>query len=157
MFGADGKPAVNDSTSRFDDYKFSCVLKPVKEDFFNRDQPPIRFRFIEHTDYKFITLVIELAIGSIDQINSFWKQFIFMGSPTGLSSAGPVAPAGETFYAGTSPPYSPFGGDLPFETIYGDYRIQFEQVDGVDVSNLNHTLLYSLKNKTLNLHHLLAV
>ena len=146
VFGADGKPVATDSTSRFDGYKFSCVLKPVKEDFFNRDQPPIRFRFIEHTDYKFITLVIELAIGSIDQINSFWKQLIIHGSPFGLSSAEPsVVPAYEKFYAGPL-----IGGDLPFETIYGDYRIQFEQVDGVDVSNLNHTLLYSLKNKKYN-------
>ena len=155
VFGADGKPVANDSTSRFDDYKFSCVLKPVKEDFFNRDQPPIRFRFIEHTDYKFITLVIELAIGSIDQIDSFWKQFIIMGappitigSPTGLSSADPsVILPPEKFYTEPDPS---FGTDLPFETIYGDYRIQFEQVDGVDVSNLNHTLLYSLKNKKYN-------
>jgi hypothetical protein len=32
VFGADGKPIAKDFTTRFDGYKFSCILKPVKED-----------------------------------------------------------------------------------------------------------------------------
>jgi hypothetical protein len=148
VLGEDGKPVAKKETSRFDNYKFSCILKPVKEDFFNRTQPPISFKFIEHKDYKFIVLVIEIAIGSIDDIGAWWlgdfssgsyipRQRLVSGDPAVVSTSTNVHWATSTF--------------SNFETIYGDYRIKFDQVDGVDISNINHNLLYSLKNKKYNI------
>ena len=52
MLGEDGKPIAKANSTRFDGYKFSCVLKPVKEDFFDIEQPPIRYRVIENTNAK---------------------------------------------------------------------------------------------------------
>ena len=53
--------AVSD-TLRFEDYKFSVILKPVKEDpTINRQ--PVKYRVIENTNSKSITVVIELILG----------------------------------------------------------------------------------------------
>jgi hypothetical protein len=53
--------AVSD-TLRFEDYKFSVILKPVKEDpTINRQ--PVKYRVIENTNSKSITVVIELVLG----------------------------------------------------------------------------------------------
>lgn len=52
---------------RFDDYKFTAILKPIKEDpAINRQ--PVKYRVIENTDSKTITVVIELVIGSKDML-----------------------------------------------------------------------------------------
>ena len=49
-------------TLRFEDYKFSVILKPIKEDpTINRQ--PVKYRVIENTNSKSITLVIELILG----------------------------------------------------------------------------------------------
>ena len=49
-------------TRRFEDYKFSVILKPIKEDpTINRQ--PVKYRVIENTNSKSITVVIELVIG----------------------------------------------------------------------------------------------
>lgn len=71
----DGSTIAN--TTRFEDYKFSILLKPVKEDA-NINRQPIKYRVIENTNSKSITIVIELAIGHKDQIspavfNSEWS------------------------------------------------------------------------------------
>jgi hypothetical protein len=64
--GEDGK--ILPTTTRFNDYNFSTLLKPVKEDLLN-PQSPVKFRIIENTDAKSILVLVELAIGYIDQIS----------------------------------------------------------------------------------------
>ena len=71
----DGSTIAN--TSRFEDYKFSILLKPVKEDA-TVNRQPIKYRVIENTNSKSITIVIELTIGHKGQIspvlfNSEWS------------------------------------------------------------------------------------
>lgn len=55
-------------TNRFEDYNFSILLKPVKEDLVN-PQSPVLFRVIENMDAKSILILIEVAIGDISKIN----------------------------------------------------------------------------------------
>lgn len=150
IVGEDGKPVAKVISSRFDEYKFSCILKPVPEDISDQTQPPIRYRVIEHTDHKYIVLVIEVAIGYITQNNPYWSS---LDTATGIYSIGnnpTAAPylspgAGEVYFA--DPTVALFGLDLPYQTINGDYRISF---DANLVSNLNYSLLYSLKHKKFN-------
>ena len=137
VFGADGKPVAKENSTRFEGYKFSCILKPIKEDINDSTQQPISYKVIEHRDNKFIVIVIEVVLGDVDDlsIDPYWK----IGSNPILDTANfndhtlftPINPA-ETY---------------PFGTINGDYRITF---DANAVSNVTHTLLYSLKNKKYN-------
>jgi len=50
------------SVKRFDDYKFTAILKPIKEDS-SVNRRPVNYRVIENTNAKTITVVIELAVG----------------------------------------------------------------------------------------------
>lgn len=49
-------------TTRFEDYKFSVLLKPVKE-IPTTTRQPIKYRVIENTNAKSVTVLIEIAIG----------------------------------------------------------------------------------------------
>lgn len=49
-------------TTRFEDYKFSVLLKPIKE-IPTVTRQPIKYRVIENTNAKSITVLIEVAIG----------------------------------------------------------------------------------------------
>ena len=136
FLGEDGKPQSKSST-RFDGYRFSTILKVVQEDIHDKSQAPVKYRVIEHKDYKFIVVIIELAIGSIDQIDDYWKE---------VQSFEPISEIDTTNFL--DPTYSPIlSGLLPFETVDGDYRIQFS---GNSMSNLTHTFLYSTKSKKFN-------
>ena len=141
VLGANGRPVASSISTRFEDCKFSCILKPVKEDLLDDTQPPVKFKIIEHKDYKSIVIVIEIALGDISEINDYWKT-----TPTSIDKVG----FDGTYNNFTDPNYSvEFGGALlPYQTIDGDYRIQFDQTS--DVSNLTHTMLYSLKHKKFN-------
>lgn len=55
------------TTTRFNDYNFSILLKPVKESLAN-PQNPITYRIIENTNSKSILILIEVAISGIDKI-----------------------------------------------------------------------------------------
>jgi hypothetical protein len=55
------------NTTRFEDYNFSILLKPVKEDL-TRPQNPISYRIIENTDAKSILILIEVALSGRDEI-----------------------------------------------------------------------------------------
>jgi hypothetical protein len=143
VIGEDGKPVAKNQTARFEDYKFSCILKPVKEDFFDLSQPPVKYKVVEHSDFKFILVIIEVSLGSLDQIEDYWKEFPFLGDPISLSTS-----TGGSSLSLFDPTF--FSGNLPFETVNGDYRISFDVIDGLDISNLSHALIYSLKNKKFN-------
>jgi hypothetical protein len=59
---------VSNST-RFEDYKFTVLLKPIKEDP-NLVKQPVKYRVIENTNSKSITVLIELALGYKSQLNN---------------------------------------------------------------------------------------
>jgi hypothetical protein len=139
--GPDGKPLTREITNRFENYKFSCLLKVVKEDLFDQTVPPIKYEIIEHTDFKFIVVIIQVALGSIDQIDDYWKIQNALTTITNDSAA--TSP--NIFFADAN--HGVFASQFPFQTINGDYRILFDQNL---VSNLNYNLLYSLKNKKFN-------
>ena len=133
VFGSNGKPIAKENSTRFEGYKFSCILKPIKEDINDSTQQPVSYKVIEHHDNKFIVIVIEVVLGDVDDlsIDPYWKS----GSNAILDT-------------------NNFDDPLPsipsthlFNTINGDYRISF---DSNSVSNVTHTLLYSLKNKKYN-------
>jgi len=130
VLGSDGKPVAKEITTRFEGYRFSCILKPIMEDINSNDEPPIRYRVIEHTDYRFIVVIIEVYIGNLSEIDGYWLDSTLSGT-TQVSPSNFVA-------------LTPFLTEY-YDSINGDYRIQFGQV-----SNLTHTLLYSLKNKKYN-------
>lgn len=136
VLGEDNKPVYQQST-RFEGYRFSCILKTVEEDIHDKSQPPVKYRVIEHKDYKFIVLIIELVIGSINSIEDYWKE---------VQAAAPISEIDSSNFF--DPTYSSiFGGKLPFETIDGEYRIKFF---GNSISNITHTFLYSIKSKKFN-------
>ena len=139
VFGADGKPVANENSTRFEGYKFSCILKPVKEDINDQTQQPVSYKVIEHRDNKFIVIIIEVVLGDVDDlsIDPYWK-----------SGSNPILTTtnfnDHTLFTPVNPDPSV---TQPFATINGDYRIVF---DANAVSNVTHTLLYSLKNKKYN-------
>lgn len=137
VLGADGKPVAKENSTRFEGYKFSCILKPIKEDINDQTQQPVSYKVIEHRDNKFILVVIEVVLGDSDDLNidPYWK-----------SGSNPIL--NDTNFNDTAL-FTPVNSaeQYPFATINGDYRITF---DANSVSNVTHTLLYSLKNKKYN-------
>lgn len=137
VFGADGKPVAKENSTRFEGYKFSCILKPIKEDIDDQTQQPASYKVIEQRDNKFIVIVIEVVLGDADDlsIDPYWK-----------SGSNPIL---DTTNFNDIALFTPVNSAVtqPFATINGDYRITF---DANSVSNVTHTLLYSLKNKKYN-------
>lgn len=142
---ADGKPESNLNSTRFDGYKFSAILTTTKEDILDPSTPPIKYEMIEHKTFKYIVLVIELNLGVIENVDSFWLKNINTSilSPTPSITNGDFV--GNNNFLDTNAPLLDYS--LPYESINGDYRIS---IDLNGVSNMNHTLLYSLKNKKYN-------
>lgn len=142
-----GKPISNSNTNKYDGYKFTCLLKTIKEDINDDSTPPIRYRFIEHEEFKFVMLLIELSIGSLDNINEYWKmvQSIQYDGITNLATDSPGIGAKLKFIDAI-----PGDTELAYNSINGDYRIDFSNINGLDISNINHTLIYSLKHKKFN-------
>lgn len=150
--GEDGKPIARNNTRRFADYKFSCILKPIKENWSDKTQQPVKYRVIEHKDHKFIVLVIEIVIGDLSQIADHWETFpdqtIVTENVTKVTNdISAIQP--DVFITNPTFP-NLFSPVLPYETIYGDYRFDFNTINGLDISNLNHTFIYALKNKKYN-------
>ena len=63
------KGLVLPGTTRFEDYNFSILLKPVPEDLKN-PQSPIKYRIIENINAKSILILIEVAISDISKISN---------------------------------------------------------------------------------------
>ena len=137
--GADGKPVANPNTTRFENYKFSCLLRPIKEDINDPTQPPIKYRVIEHKDFKFILILIEVQLGAISEVDTLWKDLTYQTPHRGVNRSN---------FRATDPNVT----NLLYDSIDGDYRIGFETdiTTGIDISNLTHSLLYSLKHKKFN-------
>lgn len=140
-----GKPEFNSLSNKYEGYKFTALLKPVKEDINDSTKPPIRYRFIEHEEFQFVILLIELNIGSSGSIDKFWSMKHLVNQHTGVSTI-PTADKGQINFLDPIPG----SGEPAYNSINGDYRISFENIDGLDISNMTHTLLYSLKHKKFN-------
>lgn len=67
--GVDNKPVYKDLSRRFEDYKYTTILRFVKEDINDGTVPPIRLRVIEHGDFKYILFLIEVVIGDKDNVD----------------------------------------------------------------------------------------
>jgi len=65
----DKEGLVLPGTTRFEDYNFSILLKPVPEDLIN-PQSPIKYRVIENINAKSILILIEVALGDISKISN---------------------------------------------------------------------------------------
>jgi hypothetical protein len=61
--------SILESTKRFEDYNFSILLKPIEEKIFEA-QDLIKYRVIENVDAKSIVILIEMPIGSVENVNS---------------------------------------------------------------------------------------
>lgn len=70
ILGEDKKPIYKVGSKKYEGYKFSVLLKPVKEEINNNKQAPIKFRFIEHEDYKYILFLIEVSLGYFDDLDN---------------------------------------------------------------------------------------
>ena len=124
-----GKPAA-ETDRRFDGYKFTVLLRPVREDLNDPGQPPISMRMIEHPDFKFVLFLIEVAIGHAENVNSYITQQIIRVPDT--VSSPPNIRGIDWLYS-----------NPPNARIDGDYRVEF---DG-GVSDISYCFLYGAKNK----------
>jgi hypothetical protein len=133
-----GKPLPNSNSTRFEDYRFTALLRAVPEDINDPNTPPVRFRFIEHQTFKFIILLVEVSLGSIGEIDDYWKE--------------PGAPLVTTVDRNNF--LDNYGGLQNFTQMYdsinGEYRINFETINGQPISDLTYTFLYALKHKKFN-------
>ena len=146
-----GKPEFNINSNKYEGYKFTTLLKPIKESINDDTTPPIRYRFIEHEDFKFVILLIEVSIGHQGELNDYWSREHLgpLSSPVDLEQYDNIT------NSSTDIPQKiinfldivPGTSDIVYDSINGDYRIKF---DNNNISNLTHTLLYSLKNKKFN-------
>ena len=136
-----GKPVFNTDSDRFEDYKFTTLLKTTRGNINDDSIPPIRYRMIEQQEFKFIILLIEVNLSGYESIDEYWytegllsspsyvgvDNYNFLDSATGLVTA-----------------------DKIYDSINGDYRIKFKNIGGLDISNLTYSLLYSLKHSKFN-------
>lgn len=141
--GADGKPIANPNTNRFEDYKYSTVLRVIKEDINDQTKPPIEYKYIEHKDFKFILLIVDVYMGTSDDISPYWLDDIAQAA-----DAYPIVDR-TNFLDPLTPPYNSI---LHYNSINGDYRINIETdiTTGLDISDITYSLLYSIKHKKYN-------
>ena len=136
-----GKPVANLDSDRFEDYKFSTILKVNRVEINDDTVPPIRYRMIEHQTFKFVILIIELNIGAEDSVDDYWKEVSGIGSPD-LVDVTTINFLDQDPRLVTS--------DYVFDSINGDYRIKMKTVGGIDISDLTYTTLYSIRDMKFN-------
>lgn len=141
--GADGKPIANPNTNRFEDYKFSTILRVIKEDINDATKPPIDYKYIEHKDFKFILLIVDVYMGTSDNISPYWLDDTIQNT-----DVYPIVD--RTNFLDPLP--APYGSTLSYNSINGDYRINISTdiITGLDISDITYSLLYSLKHKKYN-------
>ena len=136
-----GRPIFNPNSDRFEDYKFTVLLKTVKGDINDDTVPPIRYRMIEQQTFKFIILLIELTIPGNESIDGYWKNLSLGVSPSEDS-------VNTLNFLDQNP--NLISSDRIFDSINGDYRIEFKNIGGLETSNMTYSVLYSLKSAKFN-------
>lgn len=135
-----GRPVFNPESTRFNGYRFSALLKTNTVDINDDTVPPIRYRLIEHKDFKFIVLLIELNIVGYDDIDDYWKTVDTSGGPA-------LTTVDRTNFFQLDPRV---GTNVLINSIDGEYRIKFDDINGEKISDLTYNILYSIKNKKYN-------
>ena len=129
--------SIKSRTDRFIDYRFSSILKVVPDQV-NDNKPPVTFEIIENVDAKAIVVVIYLRLAGSDQLPPTVK---FMNPTTNK----PVELTKSDLISIIP------GQDLVvYETVYGDYRINFTDQELEKISDLTYSFLYYSKNKKYN-------
>jgi hypothetical protein len=124
---------VRDS-NRFNNYRFTSILKVIQETPYGGENP-VQFKFIESRDFKFITLVIELRVGS--------KSTQLVTSPKKLivTKTGNLSPDESHVFDNISSSFS-------------DYKINIKNVPTLTtpkpISDITLAFLYYAKNKKYN-------
>lgn len=137
---ANGKPTFVENSKRFNNYKFSTILKVVDDSIALLDTDPIKYRVIEHKTFKWISLVIEIRLSAINHINLNYLANI---SGKGLS----IVTEHEVTQRGVAKQPHERYPDEVYNDLYGDYRLNFND-NGI--SDLTHAFLYYAKNKKFN-------
>lgn len=106
---------------RFDKYRFSVLLQPIKETL-DTDQPPFTLEFIENEPNKYIILLIKLYIGHDDLIDDNIDDI-------------------------TIDNYRTITGDSNQASVEGDYKITFNDDDVCDIT---HLFFYGVDHKKFN-------
>lgn len=137
--GIDGKPNYVRNSKRFADYKFTTLLRVIPEDICSDSTQPIRFRFIEHTDYKFVVLLIEVVLNIKNEIA---PNFLSL-TPTSPAEVSSSVVTLDNFYQ-----QNPWDSFLPyFHGIFGEYKLK---LDSNNMSDLSYAFLYYAKDKKYN-------
>ena len=138
----DGKPSYVRNSDRFKDYKFTALLRVVPENLCSDSTQPIRYRFIEHKDSKFVLLLIDLVLSPNFGDTVIAPNFLSM-TPTSPGETEDARVTINNFYD-----VNPYYNFLPFfYGIFGDYRIN---IDSNGMSDLSYAFLYYAKNKKYN-------
>jgi hypothetical protein len=151
--GADGKPIFNPNSNRFEDYKFSSLLRFVKEDINKNGDAPVSYKYIEHKDFKFILLLIEVRINDLNNVDEVWKTLDAMNS---IEYGGVVTPQFSVSGAPGDDNFllTPDSGTLGemYNSINGDYKVNYgiDPISGFDISDATYAFLYSMKHKKYN-------
>lgn len=113
------RPVAGDSR-HFDGYKFAAVLRVVKEDMDDFTQPPIRARFMEQPEFKFVLFVVDVALGHAMNVNGYLSVPISRADINWLYHMNDAC-----------------------SRVDGDYRIGFSH----GVSDMTYSFMYGAKNK----------
>lgn len=148
IVGEDKKPIYKTGSKKYDGYKFSVLLKPIKEDINDNKQPPIRFRFIEHEDYKFILFLIEVSVGYFDNNTDGDYRINFTNNISDFSynllyslkhkkSILPDLSNGYGIYPSISSPVS----NHRYSNIKLSFYVGLDSNNTIDISAINNTTL----------------
>lgn len=138
----DGKPSYVRNSDRFKDYKFTSLLRVIPENMCSDSTQPIRFRFIEHKDYKFVLLLIDIVLSSNYGDTTIAPNFLSI-EPMSPGATDDSKVTLDNFYD-----VNPYFNFLPFfHGIFGDYRVN---VNSNGLSDLSYAFLYYAKNKKYN-------
>ena len=120
---------VRDS-NRFNGYRFTSILKVIEDTPYSGENP-IKFKFIESKDFKFITLVIELRLNH--------KSSSLVNGPKRLlvTKTGDLAPDEQHVFNNLSASFS-------------DYKLNLTQVGNTSISDITLAFMYYAKNKKYN-------
>lgn len=117
-------------SNRFNNYRFTSILKVVEDTPYSGENP-IKFKFIESKDFKFITLLIELRLNhKVSTLTSSPKSLI-------VTKTGGLAADEQHVFSALSASFS-------------DYKLNLTQVGQSMISDVTLAFMYYAKNKKYN-------
>lgn len=120
---------VRDS-NRFNGYRFTSILKVIEDSPYSGENP-IKFKFIESKDFKFITLLIELRLNhKVSSLVTSPKKLI-------VTKTGGLAQDEQHVFTSISSSFS-------------DYKLNLTQIGNSQISDITLAFMYYAKNKKYN-------